>query len=107
MVSRGEVGLIIAAMAIKASVFTQSEVAMVVAVVLLTTLFTPLALRVAFQLRCPDDGRDFPDGIVDSVDASVRGDTLNLTDDNIANWPSRREPGNDFSNTLLLSRDLP
>ena len=53
MVSRGEVGLIIAAMAIRASVFTESEVAMVVAVVLLTTLFTPLALRGAFQLKCP------------------------------------------------------
>jgi hypothetical protein len=106
MVSRGEVGLIIAAMAIRANVFRQSEVAMVVAVVLLTTLFTPLALRVAFQLECPEDGQGFPDEIADPVDASPRGDFFNLTNDNTANWPSLREPSNEFSKRLLPSKDL-
>jgi Kef-type K+ transport system membrane component KefB len=106
MVSRGEVGLIIAAMAIRANVFTQSEVAMVVAVVLLTTLFTPLALRLAFQLKCPEDGEGFPGGIADPLDASPRDDFFNLTNDNSANWPLRREPGDEFSNRLLHSKDL-
>ena len=55
MVSRGEVGLIVAAMAVRAKVFQPSEVAMIVAVVLLTTLLTPLALRGAFHLKCPED----------------------------------------------------
>jgi Kef-type K+ transport system membrane component KefB len=55
MVSRGEVGLIVAAMAVRAKVFKPSEVAMIVAVVLLTTLLTPLTLRGAFHLKCPED----------------------------------------------------
>lgn len=61
MVSRGEVGLIVAAIAIKANVFKQSEVAMIVAVVLLTTLLTPLMLRWAFHLKCAEDDEDFSD----------------------------------------------
>jgi len=55
MVSRGEVGLIVAAMAVRAKVFNPSEVAMIVAVVLLTTLLTPLTLRGAYRLKCPED----------------------------------------------------
>ena len=55
MVSRGEVGLIVAAMAVRAKIFQPSEVAMIVAVVLLTTLLTPLTLRAAFHLKCPED----------------------------------------------------
>jgi hypothetical protein len=107
MVSRGEVGLIIAAMAIRASVFTESEVAMVVAVVLLTTLFTPLALRGAFQLKCPEDGQGFPGGIVEPLDVSSGGLTPTLGGDDISNWPSRRESSNDFSKRLMLSKDSP
>jgi Kef-type K+ transport system membrane component KefB len=62
MVSRGEVGVIVAAMAVRARIFTQSQVALMVAVVLLTTLLTPLALRGAFQLRCPEDDEDISGG---------------------------------------------
>ena len=107
MVSRGEVGLIIAAMAMRAAVFKDSEVAMVVAVVLLTTLFTPLALRGAFQLSCPEDAQSLPGEMAAPLDASSRGETLNLGDDNITNWPSRSELGNDFSKMLMLSKDSP
>jgi Kef-type K+ transport system membrane component KefB len=107
MVSRGEVGLIIAAMAMRAAVFKDSEVAMVVAVVLLTTLFTPLALRGAFQLRCPEDAQSVPGEMAAPLDASSRGETLNCGDDNITNWPSRSESGNDFSKMLMLSKDSP
>ncbi|HKO20705.1 MAG TPA: cation:proton antiporter [Acidobacteriaceae bacterium] len=58
MVSRGEVGLIVTAIAIKANVFSQQELALMVTVVLLTTILTPLALRGAFRLRCPEDDDD-------------------------------------------------
>ncbi|MGA7156198.1 MAG: cation:proton antiporter [Acidobacteriaceae bacterium] len=58
MVSRGEVGIIVAAMAVRAKIFTDSQVAVMVAVVLLTTLLTPIALRGAFHLRCPEDDQD-------------------------------------------------
>ena len=62
MVSRGEVGVIVAAMAVRAKIFTESQVALMVAVVLLTTLLTPLALRGAFHLRCPEDDEDVSGG---------------------------------------------
>src|SRR5712691_5213626 len=55
MISRGEVGLIVTAMGASTGIFGQSEVAVMVAVVLLTTLLTPLALRGAFQLKCDED----------------------------------------------------
>ena len=55
MVSRGEVGLIVAAMGVTAKVFNESDVAVMVTVVLLTTLITPLALRGAFQLKAAGD----------------------------------------------------
>ncbi len=42
MISRGEVGLIVTAMGASTGIFGQSEVAVMVAVVLLTTLLTPL-----------------------------------------------------------------
>ena len=49
MISRGEVGLIVTAMGASTRIFGQSEVAVMVAVVLLTTLLTPLVLRGAFR----------------------------------------------------------
>lgn len=55
MISRGEVGLIVTAMATSTGIFSEAEIAVMVAVVLLTTLVTPLALRGAFQLRSPQD----------------------------------------------------
>ncbi len=78
MVSRGEVGLIIAAMAVKANIFKPSEAALMVAVVLLTTLLTPLALRGAFQLHCPDDedtsgGWDTAEESLEQMEAAGEG----------------------------------
>jgi len=55
MISRGEVGLIVTAMGASTGIFGQSEVAVMVAVVLLTTLLTPLALRATFRLKSPQD----------------------------------------------------
>jgi Kef-type K+ transport system membrane component KefB len=63
MMSRGEVGLIVTAMGASAGIFRQPEVAVMVTVVLLTTLLTPLALRGAFQLRCTEDDDDMSDGL--------------------------------------------
>src|SRR6266700_2905548 len=55
MVSRGEVGLIVTAMGASTGIFGRSEVAVMVAVVLLTTLLTPLVLRGAFNLSSQQD----------------------------------------------------
>lgn len=55
MMSRGEVGLIVTAMGASTGIFGEAEIAVMVAVVLLTTLLTPLALRGAFQLRSQQD----------------------------------------------------
>jgi len=55
MISRGEVGLIVTAMGASTGIFGEAEIAVMVAVVLLTTLLTPLALRGAFHLRSPQD----------------------------------------------------
>lgn len=54
MISRGEVGLIVTAMGASSGIFKQPEVAVMVSVVLLTTLITPLALRGAFAIRAPE-----------------------------------------------------
>ncbi len=61
MISRGEVGLIVTAMGASSGIFGQTEVAVMVTVVLLTTLITPLIMRGAFMIRCPedDDSEDF------------------------------------------------
>lgn len=58
MISRGEVGLIVTAMGAGAGVFQPAEVAVMVAMVLLTTLITPLLLRAAFRLHCVQDNED-------------------------------------------------
>ena len=55
MISRGEVGLIVTAMGASSGIFGQSEVAVMVAVVLLTTLLTPIALRGTYGLQSPQD----------------------------------------------------
>jgi Kef-type K+ transport system membrane component KefB len=60
MMSRGEVGLIVAAMGASTGIFNKSEVAVMVAIVLLTTLLTPLALRATFNLKSDED---FEDGL--------------------------------------------
>jgi Kef-type K+ transport system membrane component KefB len=58
MVSRGEVGLIVTAMGAASGVFHEPEVAVMVSVVLFTTLLTPLALRGAFHIKCAQDDED-------------------------------------------------
>src|SRR5277367_2112190 len=62
MMSRGEVGLIVTAMGAATGIFGRTEVAVMVTVVLLTTLLTPLALRGAFDLKSQ---QDFEEGIED------------------------------------------
>ncbi|HWG19761.1 MAG TPA: cation:proton antiporter [Terracidiphilus sp.] len=55
MISRGEVGLIVTAMGASTGIFKEPEVAVMVSVVLLTTLLTPLIMRGAFMISCPQD----------------------------------------------------
>jgi Kef-type K+ transport system membrane component KefB len=63
MMSRGEVGLIVTAMGASSGIFRRPEIAVMVAVVLLTTLLTPVALRAAYHLKSP---QDFEEGLADS-----------------------------------------
>ncbi len=58
MISRGEVGLIVTAMGASTGIFNETEVAVMVAVVLLTTLITPLIMRGAFAIHCPQDSEE-------------------------------------------------
>jgi Kef-type K+ transport system membrane component KefB len=58
MISRGEVGLIVTAMGASTGIFNESEVAVMVTVVLLTTLITPLIMRGAFLLKSEYDEDD-------------------------------------------------
>jgi hypothetical protein len=44
-------------------IFNKSEVAVMVAIVLLTTLLTPLGLRAAFQMKGDDDEEELTDGV--------------------------------------------
>jgi Kef-type K+ transport system membrane component KefB len=58
MISRGEVGLIVTAMGASTGIFREPEVAVMVTVVLLTTLFTPLIMRGAFLIKDPSEESD-------------------------------------------------
>lgn len=58
MISRGEVGLIVTAMGASSGIFKDSEVAVMVTVVLLTTLLTPMIMRGAFMIHCPGEEAD-------------------------------------------------
>ena len=62
MISRGEVGLIVTAMGASTGIFNEAEVAVMVAVVLLTTLITPLLMRGAFAIHCPQDSEESSSG---------------------------------------------
>ncbi len=55
MISRGEVGLIVTAMGASTGIFKEPEVAVMVTVVLLTTLITPIIMRGAFMIKCAQD----------------------------------------------------
>ena len=56
MISRGEVGLIVTTMGAASGIFGHTDVAVMVAIVLLTTLLTPLALRSTFNLKSAEQG---------------------------------------------------
>lgn len=58
MISRGEVGLSVTAMCAGTGIFYEAEVAVMVAVVLLTTLIIPLIMRGAFAIHHPEDSED-------------------------------------------------
>jgi Kef-type K+ transport system membrane component KefB len=58
MISRGEVGLIVTAMAVSTGIFNQLKAAVMVGVVLLTTLVTPLIMRRAFAIPSQQDLED-------------------------------------------------
>jgi Kef-type K+ transport system membrane component KefB len=58
MISRGEVGLIVTAMGASSGIFNETEVAVMVSVVLLTTVITPLVMRGAFMIHCDADDED-------------------------------------------------
>lgn len=79
MISRGEVGLIVTAMGASTGIFSKPEVAVMVAIVLLTTLLTPLALRGAFQLKSDDDEETFNDA-VNAMAEKVPQDNLPQTE---------------------------
>jgi Kef-type K+ transport system membrane component KefB len=50
--------LIVTAMGASTGIFNEAEVAVMVAVVLLTTLITPLVMRGAFAIHCPQDAEE-------------------------------------------------
>jgi hypothetical protein len=45
-------------MGASSGIFDESEVAVMVSVVLLTTLFTPLVMRGAFMIKCAQDSEE-------------------------------------------------
>jgi Kef-type K+ transport system membrane component KefB len=67
MISRGEVGLIVTAMGASTGIFKPAEVAVMVSVVLLTTLFTPLIMRGAFLIHCPEEEAEAEDDEEDDI----------------------------------------
>jgi len=69
MISRGEVGLIVTAMGASSGIFKDPEVAVMVTVVLLTTLLTPLIMRGAFAIKAPGDTEDGDGGNTSSYDS--------------------------------------
>lgn len=74
MVSRGEVGLIVAAVGITQSLITQQIFAAIVGVIIITTLLTPPLLRAAFQI--PQQKKDPPQpNASNSTQPSSKGET--------------------------------
>lgn len=70
MISRGEVGLIVTAMGASTGIFHEPEVAVMVTVVLLTTLITPLIMRGAFMIKSHHDEEEEFEGADDSSEYS-------------------------------------
>ncbi|MGB7548174.1 MAG: cation:proton antiporter [Terracidiphilus sp.] len=75
MISRGEVGLIVTSMAASTGIFQDFEIAVMVTVVLLTTLFTPLIMRGAFMIKCPQDADQEEQRPEDSARYSATAET--------------------------------
>lgn len=69
MISRGEVGLIVAGVAISAGAITQSIYSAILGMIIITTILAPLLLRKAYDKEIPEEGqvnnapdnRDAPD----------------------------------------------
>jgi Kef-type K+ transport system membrane component KefB len=83
MISRGEVGLIVTVMGASTGIFGRSEVAVMVAVVLLTTLMTPIALRGAYGLK---SRQDIEEGLADPGRSGTSGEVslmVNVEPDSI------------------------
>jgi Kef-type K+ transport system membrane component KefB len=76
MVSRGEVGLIVTAMGASTGIFKQPEVAVMVSVVLLTTMLTPLALRGAFHLKSSEDEEEEDSAALNDVSEKTVGEEI-------------------------------
>jgi len=55
MISRGEVGLIVAGVAISAGVITQSTYAAIIGMVIITTILTPILLERAYEKNTPKE----------------------------------------------------
>jgi Na+:H+ antiporter len=76
MMSRGEVGLIVTAMGASTGIFKRPEIAVMVGVVLFTTLLTPVALRGTYQLKSP---QDFEEGLADSGPNRASTDSISMS----------------------------
>ena len=83
MISRGEVGLIVTAMGASTGIFNEAEVAVMVAVVLLTTLITPLLMRGAFAIHYPQDSEESSSG-----ERTEAEESLDVTDYSMIEIPS-------------------
>ncbi len=55
MISRGEVGLIVAGVAISAGAITQSTYAAILGMIMITTILAPILLRRAFSKETPEE----------------------------------------------------
>ncbi len=58
MMSRGEVGLIVASVGLTQGLIDRSIFAAIVGVIIVTTLVTPPALRTAFRRPATSDGKE-------------------------------------------------
>jgi len=70
MISRGEVGLIVTAMGASSGIFREPEVAVMVTVVLLTTLITPIIMLGAFLIKSELDDEEESQEVVASTEYS-------------------------------------
>jgi Kef-type K+ transport system membrane component KefB len=109
MMSRGEVGLIVTAMGASSGIFGRTDIALMVAVVLLTTLLTPVALRGAYALK---SRQDMEEGLADSgpTDApqkqvSMSAGTENGSAGSTPEGPSFRVALKPAQSTLALTPD--